>query len=153
MKEKEYKEVINEIEKYAARFKKRYKNKDMIYQYGGSADWLELTTCGIEAIKENDTKMFDWCHMYRCAQKAIQTKRKTWHNHKYKEPIGLNDRKSEIKYGHEYKPEEYTNENIIKPIIKRFCIVCGTAIYKKNKKYCSRKCQNAAFYKLKNISK
>ena len=147
----QYKVVIEAIEKYAARFRKVYKDKDMIEQYGGSADWVELTACGIEAINENDTAMFDWCHAYRCAQKAIQAKRRKWHDHKYKEPVGLSDHKSEVRYGHEIKQGEYTDSNKIKPIVKRFCPVCGSEIYKTGRKTCSIKCRKSLERKLKNI--
>ena len=129
-----WKYLLKAIEKCASRYKKI-----------NTPDWLELTEIGLSAIKENHTKMFDWCYSYLCAKKSIRQKYDKWRRDGYYEPKSMTSKITHGEFGLEYKEIEVSINNIIDQIIK-YCPVCGNKITGLRKKYCSNSCRQKKYY-------
>jgi hypothetical protein len=141
MNEKEWIKLINYVDNTAARYKKKYYQKEMKEQYGGTPDWLELTNAGIDAIDKNDS--FD--DAKNKVKNGIDAKYRQWRYNEYYEPMSLTAKITKGSEGIEYKEFEVSDENRIQEQY-RVCLICGIRLDNSQQKTCSESCKKKLKY-------
>lgn len=148
MDNKEFIKLFNFVEYISSKYKKMY-GKNLYKEYGGSPDWIELTTYLLKNVRRE--------HTFERSKKRVLNSLRNWRRVKeydeYYEPESILRRND----CGELVPVEISDNHRIHTAygkdISSECPVCKNRFIKNGDRqvYCSRKCRNINYYN--NISK